>query len=395
MKREKVVLAYSGGLDTSCCIEWLREKHNLDVITFTANMGEEGSDATALKRRAILTGAVRVYVRDVRQEFLRDFVWSSFKAGAVYEGKYFLATALGRPLIAKHLVDVARQEGAAYIAHGCTGKGNDQVRIEVTAKILSPSLRCLAPVRSWHFRSRQEQVEYCLARRIPVEVTKKSPYSLDKNLWGISIEAGPLEDPWCAPPEDCYHWTKSPQRSPNRPALIRIAFRKGVPVALNGRAQAGIRLLTALNRLAGLHGVGRIDAVENRLVGIKSREVYEAPAATVLHMARKEVESLVLDRELLHFKEGLSQRYARLVYDGLWYTPLRIALDRFFSETSKRVTGEVQLKLYKGSATVMGRRSPHSMYQMKLATYGEGDVFDQKKAEGFIHLWGLPYTSGK
>ncbi len=386
---KKVVLAYSGGLDTSCAIKWLKDR-GWEVIAYIGDVGQ-GEDFSEVEKRALSTGAKRVYVGDLKAEFIDDFILPTLAADASYEGKYLLATALTRPLIAKHLVEVAHREKAHAIAHGCTGKGNDQVRFEVTARILDPGLEIVAPVREWEFKSREEEIDYAKAKGIPLNVSKKKIYSIDKNLWGISIECGVLEDPYHEPPKDAYQMSVDPQEAPNKPAYVEIDFVKGVPAKINGKKYDLEPLIRKLNEVAGKHGVGRVDMVENRLVGIKSREIYEAPAASCLYTAHKDLESLVLDRELLHFKELLSLKYAELVYYGLWYSDLKKAIDAFIKETQKKVTGTVRLKLYKGSAFCVGRKSPYSLYKEALATYTEKDKFDQKLAEGFIRLWGLPF----
>jgi argininosuccinate synthase len=390
---KKVVLAYSGGLDTSCIVRWLKDK-GYEVVCFVADLGQglgKGEDLEKIEARALAAGAVKVYIKDVQEEFIRDFIVPAIKSNAMYEGKYPLATALGRPLIAKYLVDIAHREKATAVAHGCTGKGNDQVRLEVTAQILDPKLEIIAPVREWEFKSREEEIDYCLAHRIPIDVTKKKPYSIDRNIWGISIESGVLEDLMNEPPEDCYMITKSPQNAPATPKYVEVSFAKGVPVALDGKKLALKDLIVRLNALAGNCGVGRIDMVENRLVGIKSREIYEAPAATVLLTAHKELEAVVLDRELAHFKEMLSLRYAELVYTGLWYSELKRSLDAFMEATQKYVSGTVTMKLCRGVCVAAKRSSPHSLYKHELSTYGKEDKFNQKLAEGFIRLWGMPY----
>lgn len=386
---DTVVLAYSGGLDTSACVKWLSLRGHR-VIAFMADVGQGKTEASAI-RRAKVAGATQVIVRDLRREFVKDFCWPSLKAHAVYEGGYLLATALSRPLIAKHLVDVAHRMKAQTIAHGCTGKGNDQVRFEVTSRILDPTLKIIAPVREWEFRSREEEVTYALSHRIPIDVSKRSPYSIDQNLWGTSIEAGRLEDPWVEPPKETYRSIRSPQGSASRPSIVTIGFLKGTPVTLNGKRLESVRLIQRLNAIGAAQGIGRTDMIESRIVGIKSREVYEAPAGAILLSAHQELERLVLDRELLHYKEGLAATYARLIYSGLWYTPLKRALDAFVQESQKRVSGEVRLKLYKGSCLVVGRRSPHGLYQEHLATYSAKDRFDQRASEGFIKLFGLAY----
>ena len=384
-----IVLAYSGGLDTSVCVKWLVER-GWRVVAFMANVGQ-GDPSSAAIRRAKVAGAWRVVVRDVRREFITDYIWPSLQAHAVYEGKYLLATALSRPLIAKHLVEVAHQVKAKALAHGCTGKGNDQVRFEVTARILNPRLSIIAPVREWKFRSREEEIAYAKRHRIPIDVTKRSPYSIDQNLWGTSIEAGVLENPWTAPPADTYRSIRSPERAAGRAATVTVAFTRGVPTHLNGRRLDGIALIERLNAVGAAHGVGRSDMMESRVIGIKSREVYEAPAGTILLDAHQELERMVLDRELLHVKQSIAATYARLVYNGLWLTPLKSALDAFVRETQRRVTGTVRLKLFKGSCQVVGRKSPESLYRERLATYSARDQFDQRAAEGFIKLYGLPY----
>jgi len=388
MKRT-VVLAYSGGLDTSVCVRWLADR-GWRVIAFMANVGQGDPTARAIKR-AKVAGAAQVIVRDLRTEFLRDYCWPALKAHAVYEGKYVLATALSRPLIAAHLVDVAHTTRAQAVAHGCTGKGNDQVRFEVTARILDPSLQIVAPVREWEFRSREEEIDYALRHRIPIDVTKRSPYSIDENLWGTSIESGVLENPWVEPPADTYRSIRSPERAASRPGYVIVGFVRGVPAKLNDASLAPTVLVQRLNALGGLHGVGRSDMMESRVVGIKSREVYEAPAATVLLEAHQELERLVLDRELLQFKQGVAVTYARLIYSGLWFTPLKAALDAFVEQTQRRVTGAVRVKLFKGACQAVGRKSPHGLYRERLATYSAKDQFDQRASAGFIKLFGLPY----
>ena len=384
-----VVLAYSGGLDTSVCVKWLADR-GYRVVCFMANVGQ-GDPSSAAIARANAAGADRVIVRDVRREFVTDYVWPSLKAHAVYEGKYLLATALSRPLIAKHLVKVAHRVKGSAVAHGCTGKGNDQVRFEVTARILDPSLEIIAPVREWEFRSRDEEIDYARRHRIPIDVTKRSPYSIDQNLWGTSIEAGVLENPWTEPPADTFRSVRSPQRSASRPGYVTIGFVRGVPTQVNGRTLGPVQLVERLNALGGMHGVGRSDMIESRVVGIKSREIYESPAGTILLEAHQDLERMVSDRELLQYKAGLASTYARLVYSGLWFTPLKTALDAFIHQTQRWVTGSVRLKLYKGFCQVVGRKSPRSLYRERLATYSAKDQFDQRAAAGFIKLYGLPY----
>jgi argininosuccinate synthase len=386
---KKVVLAYSGGLDTSVMIKWLA-KRGYEVIAYMADIGQE-ADFAVYKAKAMKTGAAKVIVEDLKDEFVDDFVFKSLKAGAVYEGGYLLTTALSRPLIAKGLVKTARKEAAQFVAHGCTGKGNDQVRFEVSIGALDPGLKVLAPVREWELKTREEEIEYAKKNNIPIDTTRKKPYSIDVNLWGISIEGGRLEDPYYEPDEDIYQLTKGVDKAKAKPAYIEIDFKKGVPVKLDGKRYGGVALVLKLAKMAGEAGVGRSDVMENRLVGIKSREIYEAPAAWTLHAAHKALEALVLDRETAHFKEAVALKYAELVYYGLWYTPLKEALDKFVDATQERVNGTVRLKLHKGNCTVVGRKSPDSLYKKELATYGKGDIFDQSLAKGFIDIWGLPY----
>jgi len=390
-RKERVVLAYSGGLDTSVCLKWLSLR-GYDVIAMMADVGQGDSMAVA-RRRALATGASKVRILDLTRAFVRDYVFRALKAHAVYEGKYLLATALSRPLIAAKLVEVAHHEHATAVAHGCTGKGNDQVRIEVSLRILQPRLKILAPVREWELKSRGEEIAYAQRRGLPIARKQESRYSIDQNLWGVSIESGPLEDAWVEPPPEAFRWTKDPRRAAARPELLQIGFTRGAPTHLNGRALPLPELIRRLNDRGAAHGVGRSDLIEDRLVGIKSREVYEAPAATILHAAHRELESLTLDRETLTFREAVAQRYARLIYDGLWFTPLRGALDGFIETMQRPVTGTVRVKLFKGSCVCVGRRSPNSRYARALATYEAGDQFDQRAAAGFIALWGLPYLS--
>ncbi len=387
---KKIVLAYSGGLDTSVAIRWLKDR-GFDVIACLVDVGQK-SDFEKSKSKAKKIGASKIYVVDAKKEFADDFILPALKANAVYEGKYFLATALSRPLIAKVLAGIAKKEGARYVGHGCTGKGNDQVRIEVSLKALAKNLEVIAPVRVWDFISRQDQIKYAKANKIPVTATRKSPYSLDENLWGISIECGVLENPAKEPPEDAYQITKDPKRAPSKPLYLNIGFTNGRPDTLNGKKYSLVEIINKLNSKGAAHGVGRSDMVENRLVGIKSREIYEAPAASILHTAHKELEALVLDRELLHFKDMVSLRYSELVYYGLWYGRLKQALDKFIDKSQEAVTGVVRVKLYKGLCSAAGRKSKFSLYKENLATYSEKDDFDHTAAEGFIKIWGLPYN---
>jgi argininosuccinate synthase len=385
---QKVVLAYSGGLDTSVAIRWLQETYGMEVIALTIDVGNE-RDINAVAERARKIGAAKAITIDARSEFLTYFVWPALQGGAIYEGAYPLATALARPLIAKLLVDVARSEGATAIAHGCTGKGNDQVRFDVAIMALAPDLKIIAPVREWSM-TRDAEIKYAQEHGIPVAATSASPYSVDANLWGRSIECGTLEDPWAEPPADVWDWTADPANAPAEPAEITITFEQGVPTALNGETLDAVSLVQRLNTLAGAHGVGRIDHVENRLVGIKSREVYEAPAAVTLFTAHRALETLTLSREQVRVKEVLAAEYARLIYNGLWYSALHGDILAFMRSSQQYVSGEVRLKLFRGVCSVVGRRSPHSLYQHALATYEQGDMFDHNSALGFIALWGLP-----
>ena len=385
---QRIVLAYSGGLDTSVAIPWLAERYDAEIIAVTLDLGQ-GKELDAVRERALATGAVRCYVLDVQDEFAQQYVLPALQANALYEDQYPLATALGRPLIAKKLVEIARQEGATAIAHGCTGKGNDQVRLDVGVRALEPSLAVIAPARIWGM-TRADEIEYARARGISVPATIESPYSTDANLWGRSIECGVLEDPWIEPPEEIFTLTKSAAAAPDIPAYLELAFEAGVPVAVNGVAMPLTELIRSVGTIAGAHGVGRIDVVENRLVGIKSREIYEAPAAVALHAAHRELEGLVVTRDLHRLKRDLAVRYADLVYNGLWFTPTREAIDAFVASVQPRVTGTVRVKLFKGSLLVVGRTSPCALYEHALATYDAGDQFDHTAAEGFIKIWGLP-----
>jgi argininosuccinate synthase len=384
----RIVLAYSGGLDTSVAIPWLTEKYGAEVVAVTMDLGQ-GRELDHIRERALAVGAVRAHVLDVREEFARDFIIPALQAGAIYEDRYPLATALGRPLIAKHLVRIAEMEGASAIAHGCTGKGNDQVRLDVSARALNPSIKVIAPAREWGM-TRPDEIEYARARGIPVPATIASPYSTDANLWGRSIECGVLEDPWCEPPEEIYTLTRSPAECPDEPAYLEVEFEAGVPTSVNGIPMSALELVDSIETIAGAHGVGRIDMVENRLVGIKSREIYEAPAAVVLHAAHKELEKLVIPRDLERVKHDMSRLYADLVYNGLWFSPTREAIDAFNHKVQERVTGVIRVKLFKGACTVVGRKSPFALYEHALATYDAGDLFDHTAAEGFIKIWGLP-----
>ena len=388
-KKETCVLAYSGGLDTSVAVAWLRETYGFEIVTVTGDLGSV-VNLNEVREKALKSGARKAVVQDARDTFVRFFVWPALAAGALYEGRYPLATALGRPLLAKLLVDAAREENAAYVAHGCTGKGNDQVRFDLAVGALAPDLKVIAPMRGGMNMTRDEEIDYAKARGIPVPVTKKSPYSVDENLWGRSIEAGVLEDPWGAPPRDVYQWTVDPDEAPAKARELVIGFREGVPVALDGESTDGVTLIEKLNVIAGKHGVGRIDQIENRLVGIKSREIYEAPAAVVLHLAHRALEDMVLSKEALRFKERVAAEYADLVYNGLWFSAHHQDLAAYVRNTQRFVSGEIRVRLHRGTATVVGRRSEHSLYSISLATYGKGDAFDHKAAEGFIGVFGLP-----
>ncbi len=387
MANPKLVLAYSGGLDTSVAIKWLQER-GYDVIACCLDLGE-GKDLDFVKEKALKVGAIKSYVIDVKDEFANEYALIALQANALYEGKYPLVSALSRPLIAKKLVEIAELEGAVAVAHGCTGKGNDQVRFEVSINALNPDLDVIAPVREWSW-SREEEIEYAKQHGIPIPVDLDSPFSIDQNLWGRSNECGILEDPWAAPPEEAYELTASLENAPDVPDVIEIGFEQGVPVTLNGKAYPLAQLILELNALAGKHGVGRIDHVENRLVGIKSREVYECPGAITLIKAHKELEDLTLVREVAHFKPIIEQKIAEVIYNGLWFSPLKDALVAFLKETQKNVTGVVRVKLFKGHAIVEGRKSPFSLYDEKLATYTSEDEFDHQAAVGFISLYGLP-----
>jgi argininosuccinate synthase len=385
----KVVLAYSGGLDTSVILKWIEETYGCEVITVTADVGQ-GEDLSGIEAKALATGASKAYVLDLKEEFLTQYAFPVLRSGAVYERKYLLGTSFARPLIAKYQVEIAKREGADAVAHGCTGKGNDQVRFELTYKALAPELTVIAPWREWDLSGREALLEYAASRGIPVAQSKENIYSRDQNLWHLSHEGGELEDPWQAPSERVYQITASPQAAPDQPEEIVIGFEHGYPVSLNGERLPPVTLMERLNAIGGQHGIGRIDLVENRLVGMKSRGVYEQPGATILSVAHKELEHLTLDRETMHFKDQLALKYAELVYYGLWYTPLREALDAFVDVTQRTVTGEVRLMLYKGNCVPTGRRSPYSLYSMELATFGADAIYDQRDAEGFINLFGLP-----
>jgi argininosuccinate synthase len=385
---ERIVVAYSGGLDTSVAIRWLAEEYGAEIVAVTLDIGQ-GRELADVRERALALGAVRAHVIDARGEFVRDYILPALQAGALYEGRYPLATALARPLVAKRLVEIARMERATAVAHGCRGKGNDQVRLDVSARALEPDIRIIAPARMWQM-SPAEAFEYARSRDLPVPPAEDGTYSTDANLWGRSIECGVLEDPWAEPPEEIYTLTRSQRESPDEPAYVEIEFEAGVPVKANGIEMPILELIESLDTIAGSHGVGRIDMVENRLIGIKSREVYEAPAAVVLHTAHRELERLVIARDLERLKQQLASVYADLVYNGLWFSQTREATDAFVRTVQRRVTGAVRLKLFKGGCHVVGRRSPFALYDQALATYDAGDMFDRGATEGFIKIWGLP-----
>ncbi|MBI3975795.1 MAG: argininosuccinate synthase [Armatimonadetes bacterium] len=385
----KAVLAYSGGLDTSVIIPWLGETYDCEVVAMIADVGQ-GEDLEAIRLKALASGAVEARVVDIREEFLSEFVFPVLRAGALYEGRYLLGTALARPAIAWAQVALALEVGADALVHGCTGKGNDQVRFELAYAALAPDLRVIAPWREWSLNSREAEIAYAAAHGIPVPVTKEKPYSVDRNLWHCSSEGGILEDPWSAPPADLYQYSTDPRQGPEDPEEVTIDFEEGTPVAVNGEPLAPVGLVERLNRIGGRHGIGRMDMVENRLVGIKSRGVYETPGGTILQVAHHDLESITLDRDTLHYKLGAALRVAELVYYGQWYTPLRQALDAFVTATQRTVTGSVRLSLFKGTATAVARRSPHSLYSRDLATFEVGGSYRQADAEGFIHLFGLP-----
>ncbi len=390
MGNNKIVVAYSGGLDTSVMVKWLSNKYNAEIITVTGNLGQK-SEIINIEDKAKSTGASKAYVVNLKKEFINDYVWKALKGGAIYEGEYPLATAIGRPLLAKLMVSIAQKENANIIAHGCTGKGNDQVRFEVGMKTLNPDIQIIAPLREWEFKSREDEILYAKENNIPISVNLKKPYSIDENIWGIATECGELENTAVAPPEDAYQITTNPEDAPNESEKIKITFIKGVPVALDGIKMAGHQLVGMLNDIGGKHGVGRFDIIENRIVGIKSREVYEAPAAQILHEAHLQLEKLTLDKDTFRYKQNVSNAYANLIYDGLWFSPLFDALTVFFDSIQERVSGEIMLELYKGNIKILSRESENSLYSQELATYTEKDTFNHKDAEGFINIISLPH----
>ena len=386
MPDNKIILAFSGGLDTSVAVPWLKEKYDAEIITLTIDLGMV--DLESIKERAMVVGASKALTVDGKEPLVQEFLYPALQAGAIYEEQYPLATALGRPLIARYMVEAAKAEGAFAVAHGCTGKGNDQVRMELGVAALAPELKVIGPIRDWGM-SRPEEIEYAEARGIPVNA-RASRFSVDENIWGRSVEAGELEDPWLAPPEDAYSWTKPMSETPDEPAFLEVHFEQGIPTAIDGEVMSGVDLIPHLNSILGVHGIGRLDHVENRLVGIKSREIYEAPAAVALHAAHKSLEGLTLSKDQARAKVRIAQEYADVVYNGLWFTHHRQDLDAYVRSTQRFVTGDVRLRLHKGSCTVVGRSSPHSLYQYNLATYDPGDDYDQAAAQGFITIYGLP-----
>ncbi len=390
MSKEKVLLAYSGGLDTSIIIPWLKENYGYEVIAMAGDVGQ-GEELEPLNEKAIKTGASKLYIEDLKEEFITDFIYPTLKAGAIYEGKYLLGTSFARPIIAKRMVEIAIKEGCTAICHGATGKGNDQVRFELTVKALAPHLKIIAPWRIWDIKSREDAIDYAEARNIPIPVTKKDNYSMDRNLWHLSHEGSDLEDPWNEPQyEKLLKLMVSPEKAPDVPTYVEIYFEKGIPKNVNGVEYSPLEMMDVLNKLAGENGVGIVDMVENRLVGMKSRGVYETPAGTVLYAAHRELELLCLDRDTLHYKDVIAQRFAELVYFGQWYTPLRESLSAFVDKTQETVTGTVRLKLYKGNCMPAGAKSEYSLYSEEIATFSKDEVYNQKDAEGFINLFGLP-----
>jgi argininosuccinate synthase len=387
----KIVLAYSGGLDTSVIVSWLKENYTGEVITFTADLGQ-GEELSGIEAKALASGASKAYVEDIRQEFLMEYAFPTMMAGAIYERQYLLGTSSARPVTAKKMVEIANKEGADAVSHGCTGKGNDQVRFELAVKALNPQLKVIAPWREWNIRSREDALDYAAAHNIPVTSSRKSIYSRDRNIWHLSHEGGPLEDPSLPPPEDMFMITVAPEEAPDQPAYVSIDFEQGYPVGLEGARLGPVELLTRLNELGGAHGVGRLDMVENRLVGMKSRGVYETPGGTILYTAHRALETLCLDRDTMHYKHLVADRFAELVYFGKWFTPLREALWAFVQKTQEPVTGTVKVKLFKGSCTHVGMRSPNSLYREDFATFGQDAVYNQADAQGFINLFGLPLT---
>lgn len=389
---KKIVCAYSGGLDTSVMIPWLKEHYDAEIITYTGDLGQ-GEDLSGIKAKALRTGASHAVVDDLQERFVSEFIWPAVKANALYEGKYPLHTALGRPLLAQRLVEVALENGADAIAHGCTGKGNDQVRFEVTSRALAPQLGVIAPLREWDMLTREQEIDYAIARGIEIPITRAKPYSIDQNIWGCAIECGEMENLWTEPPADAWRMTQDPCAAPSGFEIIELQFVAGLPVALNGKEMNGVSLIQSLNNLAGKYGIGRIDMVENRVVGLKSREVYEAPGATIIHRAHAELETVVMDRDTFNYTRRIGQEYAGLIYDGKWFGMLRPCLDALVNHSQRFVTGAVRMKLSAGCLQIVGRKSPHSLYDEGLATYSDGDTFDRTAAEGFLKLYSLPYRT--
>ncbi|HOJ38088.1 MAG TPA: argininosuccinate synthase [Ignavibacteriales bacterium] len=392
MSKPKIVVAYSGGLDTSVIVKWLQNKYDADIITFTGNLGQK-AELEGLEEKAIKTGAKKAIIVDLQKEFVEEYVWKALKAGALYENEYPLACAIGRPLLAKKLAEVAIQEGAEYVAHGCTGKGNDQVRFEVGVNSLAPHLKVLAPVREWEFKSREEEIEYAKKNNIPVQASIEKPYSIDENIFGIAIECGVLEDPKNAPPKDAYQLTVDPKDAPDKSDIIKITFEKGIPVAIDDVKMDGVQILEKLNVLGAKHGVGRMDIIENRVVGIKSREIYEAPAAVILHHAHFQLEKMILDKDTFRFKQLVATKISELIYEGLWFSPIFGHLMSFVDSTQEYIEGDITVELYKGNIITISRYSKYSLYREDLATYSEGDKFDHTASVGFINIYGLPYKT--
>lgn len=390
MAKNKIVVAYSGGLDTSVMVKWLSEKYDAEIITVTGNLGQK-SEIVGIEEKAKSTGASKAYVANLQKEFIDEYAWKALKGGALYEGEYPLATAIGRPLLAKLMVEIAEKENANMVAHGCTGKGNDQVRFEVGMKTLNPDLQIIAPLREWEFKSREEEIIYAQENKIPIPVNLEKPYSIDENIWGVATECGELEDTSLAPPEDAHQITANPKNAPDEAETIKITFNEGIPVALDGVEMPGYQLVSTLNDIGGKHGIGRFDIIENRVVGIKSREVYEAPAAQILHEAHMQLEKLTLDKDTWRYKQNASNSYANLIYDGFWFSPLFESLTAFFDKVQEVVSGEIILELYKGTIKTLSRVSENSLYSEELATYTEEDAFNHKDAEGFINITSLPH----
>ena len=392
MAKEKVVLAYSGGLDTSVIVRWLQEEYDYDIVALTADVGQGETELNGLEEKALKTGASEIFVEDIREELVTDYIFPMVQSGAVYEGKYLLGTAIARPLIGKKLVETAEKVGATAVAHGATGKGNDQVRFEFAVKALNPHLKIIAPWREWELKSRTDCINYACKYNIPIPVTAEKPYSIDRNIWHISFEGGILEDPAREPDRDMFRLTCDPLDAPDEPEALSISWLKGIPYAVNGKNLGPLELVEELNRIAGKHGVGRVDLVENRLLGMKSRGIYETPGGTLLAFAHRELEQYTLDRETYHYKEVIALKYAEMIYYGLWFTPLREALDAFVRTTQEKVTGTVNMKLYKGNIVVTGRESEYTLYNPDMATFEADELYNQKDAQGFINLYGLPLT---